>query len=214
MAVAWVASYAEGVIGHPIEEARPGGDTEARDRDDREHQCHHAAFDTQATEQGGDGRDEAHRSVLPHPQDGGEADPWQQPGEADDGRAECQHPGRDEHADDGPRHVHLDRADTGSAAPWVTVMNGSTIQAMTSPSPVPTSRLSVARTAFSSDSQTDSWPDDSPSARRSANSLIRSRAETEALTTKPTIAKRAAATNPIPSAPMIPRATGSVASVR
>ena len=44
--------------------------------------------------------------------------------------------------------------------------------------------------------------------------MIRSRAETDALTTKPTIAKRAAATNPIPSAPMIPRATGSVASVR
>ena len=56
----------------------------------------------------------------------------------------------------------------------------------------------MARTAFSSDSQTDSWPDDSPSARSSANSLIRSRAETDALTTKPTIAKRAAATNPMP----------------
>ena len=53
----------------------------------------------------------------------------------------------------------------------------------------------MARTAFSSDSQTDSWPDDSPSARSRANSLIRSRAETEALTTKPTTAKRAAATN-------------------
>ena len=40
--------------------------------------------------------------------------------------------------------------------------------------------------------------------------MIRSRADTAALTMNPTTANSAAATNPIPRAPMIPSATGSV----
>ena len=96
----------------------------------------------------------------------------------------------------------------------MTVMKGSTTQAMTSPRTVPLIRLKAASTAFSSDSQIDSWPVDRPSARSSANSATRSRAETAALTTNPITAKIAAATKPMPRAPIEPRATGSVASAR
>ena len=102
----------------------------------------------------------------------------------------------------------------GVAAPWVTVMNGSTTQAMTSPEPGPDQQAHPGEDGVLERQPDRQLADDSPSARRRANSLIRSRADTEALTMKPTIANRAAATNPIASAPMIPRATGSVASVR
>ena len=74
--------------------------------------------------------------------------------------------------------------------------------------------LIAASPALSSDSQADSWPPDSPTARSSANSVTRSRAETAALTTKPRTAKTAAAMNPIANAPMTPSATGSVDRAR
>ena len=70
---------------------------------------------------------------------------------------------------------------TGAAARWVTVTNGSTIQPMTSPRIVPRDRLTNTTLPFSSHSEPESWRPDSPSARRSANSVRRWRAETPAL---------------------------------
>ena len=64
------------------------------------------------------------------------------------------------------------------------------------------SRATASRTAVAPDR---------PSARSSANSVRRWRAETAALTTSATRAKMPVATKPSSSAPMIPSATGSVA---
>ena len=103
---------------------------------------------------------------------------------------------------------------TGATACCVTVTNGRTTQARSNPSAVPAMMLIAASPALSSDSHADSWPPDRPTARSSANSVTRSRADTAALTTNPRTAKTAAAMNPIANAPMTPSATGSVARTR
>ena len=61
---------------------------------------------------------------------------------------------------------------------------------------MPATMLMAARLALSSESQADSWPGN-PTARSSANSVTRSRADTAAFTTKPRIANTAAATKPM-----------------
>ena len=102
----------------------------------------------------------------------------------------------------------------GLAPAWVTVMKGSTTQPMTRPITVPAARLTVTTAGFSSHSQLDSSRPDMPSARSSANSVRRWRAETAALMASPMTANRAATTKPMLSAPMMPSATGSALRTR
>ena len=102
----------------------------------------------------------------------------------------------------------------GNGAPPValTVTKGRTTHPMARPSPVPARTATTTTLAFSSQSQPDSWPGESPRARSSANSVRRWRADTAALTARPITANMAATTKPSDSPPIIATASGSVVS--
>ena len=103
------------------------------------------------------------------------------------------------------------RAPGSARAPvWVSVANGRTSQARSSPSSEPATSPTTSRKMLSIDSHSASWPVDSPSARSRANSPIRSLVETVELTRKPMPANSIAASDPSPRMPISPSGTGSV----